>query len=666
MYLQGEYNEWLVVLSVIISIVISFVSLNIATRLPSIVEREKRVFWLIAGAIVMGNGIWAFHFIGMLAFHIPIKMTYNPLLTILSMIFSIAASFIAFYLTVLEGRKRCRITFGSLSFGSGIILMHYTGMVAMQTSAKIEYNMWYIMLSILIAFIASYCALYLFIHFKKREINIVIRMLFASLMGIAISGMHYTGMKAASFYISDNFIIEESSINFSLVFSITGILALILIISWYALFYERKVLTKIAFEDPLTKINNRLAFNQRLKELREDEVVTMLFIDLNNFKLINDTQGHYIGDGVLSEVAQRLIKFTNKYVEVYRFGGDEFIMIVQESNEGKIVHLTERILSMLKRPIKINHIPLMASCNIGIATGYVKEENIYSLVQKANKAMYRAKAEGKSTYSYYDEVMENALRREQSLNDEMDRALQQGQFYLEYEPKLYINGEKLYGVEALLRWEHPRFGSIEPNEFIPIAEKNGMIVPLTFWIIESVCVQGAKWQEKGYKVPISINLTTQIFETEQFFTWFEDLLNRTGFPADHIAFEITEQMIFGHLDLISNQLYRMRSRGIKVIMDDFGVGYSSMNILEQIPLDAIKLDHLFARHIDEINKRSMVQAVVMFAKSLNIKIIAEGVETEKQLKRFKQLGCHIVQGHYFARSMSALQLEEWLRLHHDQ
>src|SRR5699024_9587230 len=352
MYLQGEYNSWLVVLSIVISIVTSFASLNIATRLSHVVLRKKRVFWLIAGAIVMGNGIWAFHFIGMLAYHIPIQIEYNPVLTIASMLFSISASFIAYYLTMMSGRKHFRILLGGLFLGSGIILMHYVGMAAMTSHAILSYDPLYVILSIVIALIASYIALYLFIRYNKEKITFLNKLLFASIMGIAFSGMHYTGMYAARFHIEEDFMVEEPAIHLGLLIGVTGTLTLILFISWAAMYFDRSMLSKMAFEDPLTQLNNRHALNDALEAMNKTDRKAVLFIDLNNFKLINDSQGHHIGDKVIIEVSQRLRKFVNQKQSLYRLGGDEFVFILDETDKEKVTILIKRILTEMKRPIR--------------------------------------------------------------------------------------------------------------------------------------------------------------------------------------------------------------------------------------------------------------------------------------------------------------------------
>ncbi|HLR63934.1 MAG TPA: EAL domain-containing protein [Pseudogracilibacillus sp.] len=661
MYLQGEYNSWLVVLSIVISIVTSFASLNIATRLSHVVLRKKRVFWLIAGAIVMGNGIWAFHFIGMLAYHIPIQIEYNPVLTIASMLFSISASFIAYYLTMMSGRKHFRILLGGLFLGSGIILMHYVGMAAMTSHAILSYDPLYVILSIVIALIASYIALYLFIRYNKEKITFLNKLLFASIMGIAISGMHYTGMYAARFHIEEDFMVEEPAIHLGLLIGVTGTLTLILFISWAAMYFDRSMLSKMAFEDPLTQLNNRHALNDALEAMNKTDRKAVLFIDLNNFKLINDSQGHHIGDKVIIEVSQRLRKFVNQKQSLYRLGGDEFVFILDETDKEKVTILIKRILTEMKRPIRMPNLQLLVTCSLGIAIDYVEEDEPYTLVRKANEAMYIAKAEGKGTYFFYNRLMEMDAKRETRLLSDMEAGLEQGQFYIVYQPKIYIKDEALYSVEALLRWKHPQFGHVKPSEFIPLAEKTGFIVPLTLWLIEAVCKQGQYWQSTKQDIPISINVTAHLFETESFFKWFEDILNRTGFSSNLLAFEITEKVIFSDLDEIAMQLYRLRNRGVKVIMDDFGVGFSSINILDRIPLDGLKLDRLFAQHIEEGSKRSIVQAVVGLTKSLNIDIIIEGVETEKQLKRFKQLGCEIAQGYYYCEPLSPQKLEGWIQ-----
>ncbi|HZW67118.1 MAG TPA: bifunctional diguanylate cyclase/phosphodiesterase [Pseudogracilibacillus sp.] len=659
MYLDGSYNYSIVSLSIVIAIAISYVSLNIASRTGDTFSRQ-RVFWLALGSMIMGVGVWAFHFIGMIAFNINIPVSYDLSLTLISLLASVAGSFIAFYITSSTNIKKRMVILGGVFLASGIVSMHYLGMKAMIMPATVEYDVELFILSIFIAFIASYGALFLFISFQAKHSVTLLKIISAIVMGGAISGMHYTGMAAASFYIDSEAVIEPHTLDTMLLYGIILSVVLLLIISWIALYYDRVSLEKMAFKDPLTNLGNRHKMNRVFVQMIHKESIGVLFIDLVQFKLINDTLGHHSGDLVIQQVAKRLKKFAETRIKPFRIGGDEFLFIISDTSVSELNRVAEQLSVALQQPYVVKNSENKLKINIGMSYGKVSEQNTLELLEEATMAMHYAKKNGDNQpVLYSDDIGGEILRRNQLIAD-LQTAIEQDEFFIMYQPKWHIDKQEIHGFEALLRWKHPQFGLISPAEFIPIAEDTGAIVPITYKIIEEVSEQILKWEKLAMKKPISVNLSTRIFQTDDFVKNVKQILEKTKVNPQYLEFEITESMVFHDVEEVTYQLEHIRLLGVHVSMDDFGVGYSSIGLLDRIPLDTLKLDRLFTKNLDRESKQAIVKAILLMAKTLKLDVIAEGVETKKQLDLLEMLGCKIIQGYYFYKPYDVSAINEWL------
>lgn len=658
-----HYNFTIVALSLVISILASYIALNLANKVSQSRGTHKLI-WLSSGSFVMGGGIWAMHFVGMLAFHTGVNIRYDVGTTFLSAFASISASLIAFYVTLDSVMRLWKVAVGGAAMGIGIVTMHYTGMAAMQMDADITYNPFYLMLSVLVALGASYAALFLFRRFRNRP-NFSLWKLYSSIvMGFAISGMHYTGMAAAQFHYTHTDSTDESMKG--QLFLITGVAVvtfLILAISWAAIFVERHILERMAYSDPLTGLPNRHGLHRYFeKEFKLQKSGAVLFLDLDRFKSINDTLGHDIGDELLVEVARRLKLYMIDQGIVFRLGGDEFLIATNKGVTEEIEQLAEQILDVIKKPYQLGGIELFVTVSIGIALvpqhGYERS----FLMRAADTAMYVSKNSGKNKYSIFSEDMNRRQIRRMELENDLRRAFESKQLFIVYQPKWDSLHDRLTGMEALLRWNHPELGMVSPAEFIPVAEETGLIMSITHWMLEETCQQNLLWQAQHHiYVPISVNMSARMFECPQFASNVEKVIQATGIEARYVELEITESIAMNGIEGTVEQLQYMQQLGIKISLDDFGTGYSSLGILDEIPIDILKIDQIFIRKSDIPSKQAIISTIVAIADNLDLDLVAEGVETQEHVEFLQSKGCYVMQGYYYGRPMTISQMDQWIQ-----
>ncbi|WP_257822467.1 bifunctional diguanylate cyclase/phosphodiesterase [Salipaludibacillus agaradhaerens] len=661
MPMEESFNFYIVALSIAISIFASYSALSIVAKV-SASQGKMRCFWLLSGSFVMGAGIWAMHFVGMIAVTLHVPVTYDVKLTLLSLVVSVSASLIAFIITLPKSINFLHVWVGGLVIGSGIITMHYIGMEAMIMPKEMSHSPGLFSISVTIALIASYVALFLFIKWRDQTGSSWLKWLSAVIMGLAICGMHYTSILATQFHphseVTD--IVEEAPLNIYLLSAVTLAIFLILVVSWVIIFFDRHVLAKLAYSDTITGLPNRNDMHRYFQSLQEREVISLLLIDLDQFKAINDTLGHDTGDILVKYVGLRLEHFTDHNHHAFRIGGDSFLIIIRHHSKTHVESIANDLLTSLQKPHFIEGNELRVTASIGISIGPVHLEGRSTLLQRAETAMYQAKAAGKNQYCIYNEDMGKGEVRKFELQKDLQSALDYEQFYLVYQPKWNTLSHSLIGFEALIRWHHPRDGLISPGEFIPIAEESSYIIPLTKWILKTACIQAKQWDSEGYHLPVSVNLSSSHFRADNVAELVRTVLNETELSPHLLELEITESMMLYDLNNVIEQLQAIRSLGVKIAMDDFGTGYSSIGLLDQIPLDTLKLDRVFTRNIDTKSKRAIVRAIILMAESLQIQVIAEGVETQEHVDYLTQLGCHYMQGYFYAKPMKVSDINEWL------
>jgi diguanylate cyclase (GGDEF)-like protein len=422
-----------------------------------------------------------------------------------------------------------------------------------------------------------------------------------------------------------------------------------------------------AYFDSLTLLPNRFLSLDRLSQIlveaeRNDEKAAILFLDLDDFKKVNDSLGHEVGDEILVKSAHRLQQVLRKEDTVGRLGGDEFIILLKGLTDHQdALAVAENLLNLFRQPFKIDHRELILTLSIGVAI-YPKDGCCASdLLRSADTAMYQAKALGRNTYSFFTPEMNIVMQRRFEIEEQMRGALERNEFELHYQPQMDVKSASIIGAEALLRWHNPVLGNITPDEFIPIAEHTGLIVAMGEYVIEQALSFLNLWQKSDLNnYTMAVNLSPRQFRDNELIPFIKKVLSDTGTRPTTLELEITEGVLMSGQSYIHDALISINALGIKLSMDDFGTGYSSLSYLRQYPFDVLKIDRSFINGIT-INKADcdLVKAAIAMSHSLGLTVIAEGVETKEQLQLLERLGCDIVQGYYFSKPIPAVQLLEF-------
>jgi diguanylate cyclase (GGDEF)-like protein/PAS domain S-box-containing protein len=417
----------------------------------------------------------------------------------------------------------------------------------------------------------------------------------------------------------------------------------------------------IAFHDALTGLPNRLLVQDRLQQSmagadRSKAKIALLVLDLDNFKTINDTLGHSIGDGVLREVARRLGECVRDTDTVCRQGGDEFVILLPslpdaEATAPILVKLMERLID----PCRVEGHELTTSVSIGVAVYPDDGQDLETLMKKADLAMYRAKDAGRNTYRFFDQQMNIDAIEQLSMRNGLRRALERGEFVLHYQPQIDLAGNTVIGVEALIRWNHPDLGMIPPARFIPGAEDSGLIIPISEWVLREACRQAAAWVKSGLPpILVAVNLSAVQFKRSDVEQSVISALEESGIDPSLLELELTESILITDTETVLDMVKRLKQLGVKLSIDDFGTGYSSLSYLKRFQVNKLKIDQSFVRDLaTDQEDAAIVGAIIQMAHSLGLIVIAEGVETELILGQLRSFGCDEAQGYYFARPMPA-------------
>jgi len=419
-----------------------------------------------------------------------------------------------------------------------------------------------------------------------------------------------------------------------------------------------------AYFDPLTALPNRFLSLDRLSQMlvtaaKNDAKTAVLFLDLDDFKKVNDSLGHEMGDNILIKSANRLNQVVQKEDTVGRFGGDEFIILLPEiSNNDHALMTAENLLRAFQEPFKINGRELMITLSIGIAISPENGDSPTELLSHADTAMYQAKSLGRNTYSCFTKEMNSAMLRRFEIEEQMHGALKRNEFELYFQPQINVNKKNIIGAEALLRWHNSALGPIGPDEFIPIAEQTGLIIPIGRFVIQRALTFLSTWQLKqDAEYTIAVNLSPTQFRDLELISFIKKTLQENNIKPSNLEIEITEGVLMSGQSYIHEALIEMNQLGIKLSMDDFGTGYSSLSYLREYTFDVLKIDQSFVHGIPEnVADCKLVKATIAMAHSLGLRVIAEGVETQPQLTLLSTLGCDIVQGYYFSKPKPADEL----------
>jgi diguanylate cyclase (GGDEF)-like protein/PAS domain S-box-containing protein len=417
----------------------------------------------------------------------------------------------------------------------------------------------------------------------------------------------------------------------------------------------------LAQHDSLTDLPNRVTLADRLNQAiasarRRGRKLALLFLDLDRFKNINDSLGHTIGDRLLQSVAQRLVRCVRCTDTVSRQGGDEFVILLSDVTHAQDAAVSaEKILTALRLPHSIDEHDLHVTVSIGISTYPDDGTDAEMLLKHADFAMYHAKDNGRNSYQFFKAEMNTRAVERQSLEDGLRNALDDRAFELHYQPKINLTTGAMIGVEALIRWRHPRRGLVSPAQFIPVAEDSALIVPIGRWVLREACRQSRAWQDAGLPpLPIAINISAVELRTKDFVAGVRAILTETGLNAQCLELELTETFLMQDDDSTATVLRALKDLGVLLALDDFGTGYSSLSYLQRFPIDALKIDRSFVRDLTtDPGDAGIVSAVIGMGESLNMRVVAEGVETREQLAFLRAHGCPEGQGYYFGRPVGA-------------
>ncbi|MDL4842290.1 putative bifunctional diguanylate cyclase/phosphodiesterase [Aquibacillus rhizosphaerae] len=421
----------------------------------------------------------------------------------------------------------------------------------------------------------------------------------------------------------------------------------------------------LAFHDSLTGLKNRNSFKEELSEIMgrtkvEHGSLALIIIDLDRFKNINDTLGHFVGDYILKETSKRLSESLHVDERIYRISGDEFVVVVPNASEQGCVRTAELILAVFHNPYIIHNHEVSITPSMGISIYPNNGDNGDTLLKNADAAMYVAKENGKNNYQFFDSELNEITARKMKLDTELRRAIKRNQLTLVYQPKVELCTGKTIGMEALLRWNHPQLGFISPVEFIPVAEETAQIVNIGKWVLETACKQTKIWHDSGFPyLCVSVNVSVLQFRQHDFVDKVKTVLETTGLSPEFLELEITES-IMQNVNESKVVLHKLRDLGVKTSIDDFGTGYSSLHILKELPIDTIKIDKTFIDDIDEHAHSAMVKTIVDLGLNLNLNVVAEGIEYQYQAHALVGYKCGYGQGYLFSKPANPVEFEKYL------
>lgn len=663
--MQGSYDPALVALSFFIAALASYTTIELSSRTQTAQLRMRRV-WHFAGALAAGTGIWAMHFVGMLAYTLPIPVGFDPSITFYS--WCAPVIFSAFALKIVQKQTIRPWEFGlsSVFMGLAIAGMHYIGMFAMRMQPPIVWDPYLVVLSSLIAMGLSGAAIWVLRHLLiERKINtFLLKVYIALLLGTAIWTMHYTGMWAASFP-SNSICLSANQLNSEwLPTFVTVPTVLFLVISSVIAYYDRRRIEHetLSETDALTGLKNRRYLQKHLAKTidqvaKKGNSLHLLYLDLDGFKLINDTLGHEVGDQVLKIVSLRIQECLRDQDQLIRVGGDEFVILINNPEEPKIENILNRMLMTISQPMHVQEHIAQLSGSIGVVH-YHEGLPPETFLTQADMAMYHAKRLGRNRWYYYNEDMEAERIAAANIHKGLREAIANNQLKLFYQPKFACGSRKFVGVEALLRWHDPIMGWRLPEQFMPIAEKTGLIGELGEWVLNQTCKQIREWRDQGHHIPVSINISALQIRGEELTGKVISALNRHEIPPGCLTLEITESVALEDPESAMQTFQELEKHGVTVSIDDFGTGYSSLSYLRKFPATEIKIDRTFVEEITQSTEaKELLRSIIVMGHALGMTVVAEGVEDEHTAQLVEELACDVVQGYHFAMPQEPKEVE---------
>lgn len=624
-----------------------------------------RASWISLTSVIGGAAIWTTHFVAMMGYEADVLAGYEPTATLISLVLAITITGIGFLIAAATQRSLL-IEAGGGIVGAGIASMHYVGMSGYQVQGHIEWNSTYVVVSLIAGAIFGALAT----SRIARPVTRFCRYGAGVALVLAIASTHFIGMTAVT-VVPDATAAMPAHMLPESVLTVVLVLVTLLILSIGSMTYviDRQS-TKSAVEryrqlslhDALTGLPNRAAFIERLGHMMEtpnasSRRIYLLSFDLDRFKEINDVHGHAAGDHVLRVAAERLGQRLREGEFVARIGGDEFIAVTSRVfTHSEAEQMAQRIIRDLGAPIEWDELTLGIGTSIGISVFPDGSETIDDLLAQADIAMYRAKSIGTNQICFYDKSMDQAARERSALAMDMRSGLERGEFELYFQQQNNTRTGEVVGFEVLLRWRHPKRGMISPAEFIPIAERTGFIMELGDWVLRRSCVEAAQWRNP---LRIAVNVAPKQLANANFPQRVREILKETGLVPERLELEITESGIIADQQNALSIIRQLKSIGVKIAMDDYGTGYSSLSTLQLFPFDKIKIDRGFIDSVAESRQSAaIVRSTLILAQSLDIPVLAEGVENAEHLRFLQDEGCEQVQGYFYGRPQPLSELQD--------
>jgi len=685
--LDCSHDLLLVLLAYVVACAASFATLDIAERVGHVDNFKAKIRWRGLGALCLAVGIWAMHFISMLSFQAPLDMHYELSVTVASLAIALIAGTVAMKALSHQSLRPTQYLIASILIGLGIAAMHYTGMSAMRSGATQYYEPARFTASIIIAIASSFAALILAIRLRQGSgvLHQWLKYGASMVLGAGIVATHFTGMWALHLVVPADAQLQASTTENSLQLALTITLIVLLIIvgSVSAALADKKLqakerdlrrvnallsqldqarvsLQQVAHFDALTNLINRRGFNQSFAErLREQTKacgkLAVMFLDIDHFKRINDSLGHDAGDELLKVIAERIRNATRASDVVARFGGDEFcILMALHQNNNEALYLAQRVMQKMKDPIALSGRRMVMTTSIGISVFPDDGQTCEELLKHADLALYQSKGNGRNSAHFFSSNLMTKASLELHLEEELRAALrEESGLQVYYQPIVDLRTGHVAKLEALVRWKHPTHGLLTPDRFISIAENNGLIAELDNWVLRRACRDLGELTDPGFeKLVIAVNCSALNLAREELPGEVDSALKHAGVAPHRLELEVTENALMGNISNTIVLLKEIRALGVGLSIDDFGTGYSSLAYLKRLPLDTVKIDRSFIIDIPKSPQdMEIVQAIILMAHTLHLKVVTEGVETPAQLEFLSAYGCDYVQGYLFSKPL---------------
>ena len=680
----NEYESLLVVLAYLIASAAGYTALAMADWVTNSRSRRGSELAKLIGAVALGGGIWSMHFLAMLSFKIGIHVHYAPLQTLASLLIAIAVSYTVMHLIGRESLTTPQYGLAALAAGLGIATMHYTGMLAMQSVAIQLYDPLLVVVSVVVASLASLGALLLAFRLRGRTglRTLWLRLLGSLVLGFAIVSMHFTGMAALTLAVPIGFepdglaeVNQHLELGLGIALGTLFIIMVGLLAAWAGeRFHAQRLrlervsttLDQITLHDPLTHLLNGASFIQTVDraigQARTGEQFALLMLDIDHFKRINDSLGHALGDELLIQMAQRIRAVLDNDLPLARYAGDEFSLLLPLGQRGDSQPLAMRLLEQLRPPFELAGQRIAMTFSLGIAHYPQDGANAGQLLRSAGLAVGHCKRSGRNRSQRFTTELQRDADDLLSLEMDLRQALAQGGLHVAYQPIVDPAGAPV-ALEALVRWQHPVLGPLSPERFVRVAEETGLIAELDGWVMRQACADLAQLHREGHaELRVSVNCSALNLSDRLLPQSIARTLQAEDLPASALILEVTENALMHSLNVAVEVLGEIRTLGVRVSIDDFGSGYSSLAYLSRLPVDSLKVDRAFVRTIPkQSNDMAIAAAIIAMAHKLGLNVVAEGVETSEQRQFLQANGCNFMQGYLFGRPMPLPQLRTWLQ-----